>query len=643
MGEAEKSDESLSIYSALELQRKGQWAEAERLYRQVLERNPNDAKALHLLGMLQHQTGKETQAIELLGRSIGIDPDQPHVLSNYGSLLAQAGRAAEALGPLMQAVRLGPEFAEGHNNLGAALERLGRWAEALTSFERAVALKPRYVEAHTHRGNVLRWFGHIDAAIAAYKTVLQFRPTHVMALTGLGAAYGEAGDVEGILHCQRRVQELWPAPHPSAAAAHSDLLYTLHYDPGLNAEQLFAEHLKWAEQHAASLYQDLSCENAFPNDRDSERILRIGFISADFRSHPVTTFLWAAFKHADRTQSEIYCYSDVARPDAVTERCREVVPHWRETAKLNDELLMQMIREDKIDILVDPTGHAGGNRLPLFARRAAPVQITFNGYVDTTGLRTMDYRLTDAYHDPVGRTERFHTEQLVRLPQGLWCYAPDLDGEPPPDVGPPPFLANGHITFGCLNKPVKMNRVVLELWARLLRQLPLARLLIAVTGGEELNQTVRRRFEAAGIPGDRLDLVAKTKSRHAYLERYRQIDIALDTFPFNGMTTTCDALLMGVPVVTLAGNTHVSRSGVSFLTMAGLTELIAETPDEYCRIAMTLASDLPRLGTLRSNLRGQLLASELCHQEKFAKKLHAVFRTVWRTWCNWIVDSGLRI
>jgi predicted O-linked N-acetylglucosamine transferase (SPINDLY family) len=630
---AQPSPHAAQISLGLEHHRQGRWGAAQAIYQQILAQEPTCAEALHLLGMLCHETGRSGEAIELVRRSAELDPSQPHVLSNYGSLLAKAGRPHEALEPIREALRLAPSFAEAHNNLGATLERLGRWDEALAAFDRAIVLNPQYVEAHTHRGNVLRWFGNIDASIEAYKTALRLRPDHGLALSGLGAAYGEAGDVEAIIRCQRVVLKSWPPPHPSAAKAHSDLLYTLHYDPDQTPQQLFDEHQHWAQLHAAPLYPR-PLQVPFANTPVPDRRLRIGYVSADFRSHPVATFLWGALAHADRRQYEIYCYSDVRHGDAVTARFRGAVDRWRETAILSDQRLAQQIRSDGIDILVDQAGHAAGNRMLVFARRPAPVQVTFNGYIDTTGLRTMDYRLTDAYHDPPEANDQFYTERLLRIPGGLWCYSPDLDGEPLPGVAPPPVVEKGYITFGCLNKVVKMNRLVLGLWSRLLRELPSARLIVALAGGEEYNGGVRRKFQAAGIPANRLIILAKTRTRRGYLERYHQIDVALDTFPFNGMTTTCDALLMGVPVVTLAGRTHVSRSGVSFLNMAGLSEMVAESPDQYIAVAMDLAKDLPRLAAERSALREQLLSSQLCNQDRFASKLDRVYRLMWHAWCE---------
>ena len=634
MGDAEPFDPSHSLSIALKLHRQGRFDTAELLYHQVLEHDPGDAKALHLLGMLHHQRGRGSQAIEWFRKSIESDPHQPHVLSNYGSLLAKFGRAAEALVPLTQAVKLAPEFAEGHNNLGAALERLSRFEEALAEFEHAVELKPAYAEAHAHRGNVLRWLGKIDQAIEAYRIAIRLRPNQGLTLNGLSLALAETADVAGCVQLQREVLRCWPPPHPSAATAHSNLLYTLHYDPELSSRELLDEHDRWSELHAKALYPDSPTDGMFLNDRNPRRRIKIGYVSADFRAHPVAVFLWGAFSHRDRSKFEVFCYSDVVLPDNVTARFKNAADHWKDTHGLSDQMLCQVIRQDQIDILVDQTGHAAGNRMLLFARRAAPVQVTFNGYVDTTGLETMDYRLTDEWHDPPDRSEPFYSECLVRLPGGHWCYTPDVDDRRLPDVGPPPHLKNGFVTFGCLNKLVKINTCVLALWSRLLGRLPGSKLVVAVQGGVEHNGGVRRRFEDAGIPGNQLILLAKAATRNEYLERYGQIDIGLDTFPFNGMTTTCDALFMGVPVVTLEGNTYVSRSSTSFLNMVGLPELIARSEEEYLRLAATLSRDVDHLHSMRLILRERMRASELCDQRLHASKVDTAYRAMWDAWCN---------
>jgi protein O-GlcNAc transferase len=365
------------------------------------------------------------------------------------------------------------------------------------------------------------------------------------------------------------------------------------------------------------------------NDATPERRLRIGYVSAEFRAHPVSQFFEPILACHDREQFETFCYSDVGRPDHVSGRMRSLATVWRETRKLSDEQLAQHIRTDGIDVLVDLSGHMTDHRLLAFARRPAPVQVTYLGYPDTTGLATMDYRITDSHHDPPGLTERYHTEHLIRLDSCCWCYRPDDDA---PDVRESPVVASGIVTFGVLNKLVKINSGIIQLWCRILEQTPGSKLMVLVGPRGSSDQTLYERFRANGIGTDRLLLVERT-GRPQYLARHHTIDVALDTFPYNGHTTTCDALWMGVPVVTLAGRTHVSRTGVSVLSNVGLRELVAESPEAYVAKAVSLTQDLPRLAWLRRGLRERIRLSPLCEQRGFASRLEAAYRNLWHRWC----------
>jgi predicted O-linked N-acetylglucosamine transferase (SPINDLY family) len=326
----------------------------------------------------------------------------------------------------------------------------------------------------------------------------------------------------------------------------------------------------------------------------------------------------------------LFCYSDV-RPDdadAVTATLKAMVENWRDTAGIPDQRLAEQIREDGIDILVDLRGHGAGNRLLLFARRAAPVQVNMVGYFDTTGLRTMDWRVTDERQDPSGVSERFHTERLARLPGGCWCYAPDeeIGGGASPPVQCPPALRNGFVTFGSLNKIVKVSRPCAALWAKVLDAVPNSRLLLQVPKGAVAG--MRERLAAAGIPAGRLVIADKARGRAGYLRRFNEIDVCLDPFPFNGITTTCDSLWMGVPVVSLAGDTTVSRAGRSILHGTGLTHLALDDPSAYIRAAAALSGDMQGLCDLRRGMRCRLRASPLMDQPRFACQLEAAYRAM---------------
>ena len=353
--------------------------------------------------------------------------------------------------------------------------------------------------------------------------------------------------------------------------------------------------------------------------------IRVGYVSPDFRDHTVPRFIGAALRRHDLDGFEVFLYSDAAEPDAVMERLRGLGHAWRDTAGLKDEALDRLIRQDRVDVLVDLRGHALGNRLSLFARKPAPVQVTMVGYFDTTGLPQMDWRVTDGWMDPPGVSERFHAEKLLRLRGGCWCYGPDDDA---PDVVSPPALSAGRVTFGSLNKIAKVSPACARLWARVLEDVPGSRLLLSVAGDGPTRQAVRDRLAELGLPPERLDFADKAPTRWGYLQTFHRIDVALDPFPFNGITTTCDGLWMGVPAVSLAGTTSVSRAGRSILHGAGLGELAADTPDQFVATAAGLARDVDKLRNLRLTMRERLVASPLLDAARFTRELEDAYRAM---------------
>ena len=410
---------------------------------------------------------------------------------------------------------------------------------------------------------------------------------------------------------------------PDNAGVHSDFLLALWHDPRQTPRAVFEESRRWAARHAEPLRR---LWRAHDNDRDPERRLRVGYVSPDFRDHAVGRLLRPVLARHGREAFEVFCYSDVERPDAMTARLRPLADVWRDTASIYDEELAEQVRADRIDILVDCCGHFAGNRLLAFALKPAPVQVSHFGYCGTTGLSAIDYRITDASSDPPGTTEACHTEALVRLDGGCcWCYEP---AEPTPDVGPLPALAVGHVTFGSLNRPAKLNDAVIETWARVLRAVPGSRLLLL--SGTASDAGLSARFARHGVDAARVD-DAPRQPRLDYLALHNRIDVGLDPFPFNGDNTLCDALWMGVPSVALAGDAFVSRRGVSHLNNVGLPELAAEDVDGYVWVAAELAADLPRLAALRAGLRGRLSGSALADGRSYVRRLEEAYRRMWRS------------
>jgi predicted O-linked N-acetylglucosamine transferase (SPINDLY family) len=613
----------VDLRTAIELQAAGRFNEAEASCRVRLQSHPSDAATLHLLARLVRRRGARDEALELMFRAVHLSPASPQLRVDLGGMLGDAGRPADAIPHFMQALRVKGDIPELHNNLGVALEALGRIAEAAAAFRNAIRFRPDYAGAHNNLGNALRKLGRLHEAASAYRDAVRLRPGGVNAMRSLGSVAADVGELDEIIRCYRALAECDPAAH----LAHSGLLYTLHYDPEYDGAALYREHLEWARRHAEPVYR--KCGRPHDIDGDPDRRLRVGYVSPDFRDHTVPRFIGAALEHQHRERFEVFLYSDAVEPDAVTARLRGLGHAWRETVKLADEPLERLIRQqDRIDILVDLRGHAANNQMTLFARKPAPVQVTMVGYFDTTGLPTMDWRVTDDAMDPPGHTERYHTEKLARLPHGCWCYSPDADA---PDVTAPPAVKNGYVTFGSLNKIVKVTPPCARAWAAVLEAVPRSRLLLAAPSADSI-PAVRQRLATMGLTADRLDLLDKTRTRREYLERFGRIDVALDTFPFNGITTTCDGLWMGVPAVSLAGSTSVSRAGRSILRAAGLGELAVDTPDAFVRAAAALG-DAETLRRLRRTMRDRLGHSPLMDGARFTANLEAAYRRMWRERC----------
>jgi predicted O-linked N-acetylglucosamine transferase (SPINDLY family) len=644
-----------ALMTAVQFHRAGRLEEAEQVYQQVLQADPGQADALHLLGLLASQRGDDERAIAYIERAIRSDehqasfhsnlaralyrmgrfdeaiiayqralclkPDDASTHINLGIVLRKQGLVAEAISAYERGLQLQPDYPEAHNNLGNVLRTHGRIAEAIVCYERALQLRPNYAEAHNNLGIALKDQGLMPEAIAAYERALQLRPDYAEAHDNLGNALRTHGRIVEATECYRRAVEL----RPSYAEAHCSLVYSLHFCPGIEARTLYEEHRRWDGQFAKPLARFVPPHS---NEPAPQRPLRIGYVSPDFRDHVVGRNLLPLFRAHDHRRFEILCYSSVTRLDALTDFFRGHADTWREVADRTDEQLASIVHEDHIDILVDLTLHMVGNRLLVFARKPAPVQVTFAGYPGTTGLSAIDYRLTDPYLDPPGLHDDHYSEQSVRFFDSFWCYDP-LDREPA--VNPLPVLANGSVTFGCLNHFGKVNRPVLQLWAQVLQAVEGSRLLLLAPEGPQRQSTLDRLREE-GVSPERVTFVGP-QPRQAYLELYHQIDIVLDTFPYNGHTTSLDSLWMGVPVITLVGQTAVGRAGLSQLTNLGLPELIGGTAEDFLRIAVDLAGDLPRLGDLRATLRGRMEASPLMDVESFARGIEAAYRSMWVRWC----------
>jgi predicted O-linked N-acetylglucosamine transferase (SPINDLY family) len=533
----------------------------------------------------------------------------------------RAGQFQAAERIYRQILAVDPNQVETLHLLGNMAHQVHRYDVAVSYYRRVLELRPNLASAHSDLGVALRVQGKIMEAIACYQRALQLQPTLTMVHTNLGSAFKELGQLREAIACFRRAVQL----NPKLAEVDSNLLYTLIFCPEFDAEQIYQEHCRWNQQHAAPL---ASFIQPHANDRSPDRRLRVGYVSPDFREHAASFFTTSLFSAHNHRDFEVFCYSDVVCPDGRTRRLQGYADVWRNVLGQTDEQVAQLVRQDRVDILVDLAMHMAHNRLLVFARKPAPVQVTWLAYPGTTGLPAIDYRLTDPFLDPPRLFDRYYAEESVRLADTFWCYNPL--SEPVP-ITPLPALENGYVTFGCLNNFCKLNDGVLTVWARVLQAVDGSRLMILAPESPH-RQRIFGLFEQAGVAPERVTFVAE-QPRPQYLELYQRIDLGLDTFPYNGHTTSLDGLWMGVPTVTLVGQTVVGRAGWSQLSNLGLQELAAQTHEQYVRLAADLAGDWPRLAELRASLRGRLQASPLMDAPRFARHVEAAYRQMWRSWC----------
>jgi predicted O-linked N-acetylglucosamine transferase (SPINDLY family) len=471
---------------------------------------------------------------------------------------------------------------------------MGRPEEALKGFQDAVSLDSGYVDAYNNLANAAKDLGKLDDAIKYYRKTIELDPHYVH--------------------------------------VHSNLVYTLHFHPDYDSQRILQEHIAWDRQHAQPLAKFIQPHR---NDPDPERRLRVGYVSPDFRDHCQCFFTDPLLKNHDHRQFEIFCYASVEHPDAITGRLRGYSDEWRNAMGLSAEQVANQVKKDQIDVLVDLTMHMAQHKLLAFARRPAPVQVSWLAYPSTTGLSAIDYRITDPYLDPPGMYDADYVEKSWRLPDTFWVYdltVVGLGDQLSPESGPLPAQTNGYITFGCLNNFCKVSDGTLDLWSKVMGTLPGSRLILLAPKGTPRDR-VLARLASGGVEASQVEFFSHVPRRQ-YLELYQRMDIGLDTQPYNGHTTALDSFWMGVPVVTLVGKTIVGRAGWSLLSNLKLRELAAQTPEEYVQIVKGLADDLPRLAELRGNLRPRMKESPLMDGARFARNMEAAYRQMWRTWCE---------
>jgi protein O-GlcNAc transferase len=668
--------------------RQGRPQEAIVCYQRALALQPVLAPVHSSLGNLYKSMGRVEEALACYDQALRLQPDLAEAHNNRGNLLKQMGRLEEAERSYQSAVRLRPELPQPHYHLGLVQARQDRLAEAVRSYAEALRLWPQYAEAHIALGDVLtrlsrleeaeahyrharrlrpevaliynnlgivlaaqarlaeeqaklaqtptRWFGAPQSpsrlagtaeaekkraeAMACYEQAVRIQPDYSDALSNLANGYLNQGRQDEALACFRKAL----AARPEDPVLHSAVLFASHYPASYDPDACFAETLRWAEKFADPAAR---LQAPQPVARDPDRRLRIGYVSADFRSHVVGRYSEAVVAAHDRDAFEVFCYANVPQADPVTERIKAAADHWRVIAGRSDADTAQQILQDRIDLLFDLSGHTMANSMGVFVRKPAPIQVTHFGYPSSTGLATMDYRITDGFCDPPGQTERWHTEKLVRLPETFWCYVPWAS----PEIGPVPAQRAGEVAFACACILSKVTTEMMSLWAQILTALPKSRMFLVAGAGPVGDEGVRATFAKHGIAAERVTLVPR-QGVEGYLRLFQEVDVVLDVYPFTGCNTTADALWMGVPVISLVGPTAATRQGLSILSQVGLEDLAVPTPEAYVETAVRLAQDLSQLRALRGQLRERVQRS-MGDVARFTRQLEAAYREMWKTYC----------
>ncbi|HEX3575147.1 MAG TPA: tetratricopeptide repeat protein [Rhodopila sp.] len=606
------------VAAALEHQIAGRLQEAECGYRAILRQQPRHAATLHQLGLVAHQSGDNQTAAALIRQAIGIAPRTAAFHSSLGVILLGLRSAREAAAALRTATRLQPADPVAHAYLSAALAALGDYDGAAKAAGATLRLRPGDPAALHMRGVCLEKARQYEPALAALNDAVRADPASYAAVLSRAALLLAMGRTPGALAGFEAAISLCPGD----LRARQGRILAMNYLPGATMHDIGCT----ARQLAPASPSPVS----FPGlDRSPDRKLRIGYVSGDFRSHPVGYFLQNVLAARDRSEAVVTCYSSTDVEDAMTARLKQDVDHWRPIVGLDDAQAVQAIRSDGIDILVDLAGHTNSNRLGVFAHRAAPVQAAWLGYFGTTGLGSMDFVIADRHVLPPEDEPTF-TERVVRLPDSYLCFSPPVEAGP---VAPLPAGRDGPITFGCFNARAKLNAGVLALWSRVLHAVPRSRLFLkaAQYADKMIRREITQAFSASGISAERIVFEPASPMAEMF-EAYGRVDIALDPFPFAGGATTAQALWMGVPVISLVGETWPGRQGASLLGAAGFPEWAVASPDAYVALAQRMATHRPGLMTLRAGLRDTVADSSLCRADRFARHLEAVYRNIWRTY-----------
>lgn len=610
------------FHLAVALQAVGDVEASESSLRQALTHDPTLSAARNALGVSLRHRGRMAEAEAELRLAVEADPDDAAVLANLANVIQERGRFDAALIFYRRSLAASPT-PEAHAGLGNTLLKLNRPAEAEAAFDAALAMAPDDADVLNGLGLTLKALARYDEALSRFHDAIRARPEHARTWANMATVLQALGRVDEMVDANERAAAL----DPGFLRGRSNYLVALNYDPRFAPDDVVEKHRDWGRLAAIR-----AASRALPPPPQptpaTDRPLRIGYLSGDFCRHPGARFIESLLSARDRADFHVTCYAEVPRPDDISRRMMALADAWRPTVGLDDCSVAEAIRDDGIDILVDLNGHFGSGRLSVMAWRPAPVQCSYMGYPNTTGLDAVDVKITDAWADPPGLTERYHAERLLRLPGGFLCFRPD---DASPDVAPPPHVRHGYITFGSFNNAIKTGPQVIALWSRILREIEDARLFLKA--GQFADPAIRQRFADAfaahGIAPARLRLQSYVADPVEHLADYGDVDTALDTFPYNGTTTTCEALWMGVPVIGLAGDRTAARVGVSILNQIGLPELIADDADDYVAKAVALARDSDRIVELRTGMRYRIAGCTLGDAKAFMSGMEVAYRQIW--------------
>lgn len=568
-------------------ERLGVYPQALQAIKRALLKDQTKSDAFNQLGVIYLSLGEWASAKPCFEKAIQLNKNSVP-LSNLAVTLMMLNQSAGAIEVIKESLQIDPSDANAHNTLGNIYMERGDILNALNCFNAATTIDPGFADAHNHKGGALLRLRRIKEAIESYERAISINPRNTEALNNRN--------------------------------------FALNYDCLYSDIQIFQKHREFGEIFDQPLAR-------FQRSPQPKEKLRVGYVSADFRQHSVNYFFEPVLRNHNKTIIEIYCYHNSNKEDSVTERLKGFADQWRPIKSLSDEQAAQLINDDEIDILVDLSGHTNGSRLAVFGLKPAPIQCTWLGYPNTTGLTTIDYRLTDELTDPSSKSGSYYTETLYRIDSGFSCYQGDSS------VGPANkgrrSRQSSDITFGCFNNLIKVTDEVISVWSKILHEVPRSKLMLktGLSGAPDLTAPILEQFSDAGIDPERIIIKDRIEDWLEHIKLYDEIDIGLDPIPYNGTTTTCEALWMGIPVIVLAGAKHASRVGHSLVTQVGYPELSAENIHEYVTIACELANDLDRLSTIKNNLRPRMLASSLCDHKGFTNKLEAAYQTMWKNLC----------